>query len=291
MMNRLQQIDTYLAQAVLLEVMTHPKPGLVTRISNGAHNDMSIFTFAMSSPIISAGFTEFVEIAAQHQGSIDELFTKVRLRGIHYETKMLCATHGINTQRGILFVGGVLATACGYLSQQQQVYSEEIFSTIKILTKNLVEHELEKLPTKKILTIGEQLYNKYKITGIRGEVMSGLPSVRFHGLPALKLALNNNINLNDSLVHTLLTLISVTEDSNIVWRSNYETLLEIQNLAKNCLQIGSVFNTNGKKEIQNLEKNFLVQRISPGGSADLLSITLALYLLETGNFSSSKIFI
>lgn len=290
-MNKLQQIDTYLAQAILLEVMTHPKPGLVTRFSNGAHDDMSILTFAMSSPIISTGFTEFVNLAVQHQGTTAELFTKVRLRGIHYEKKLLYATQGINTQRGILFVGGILATACGYLSQQQDFYSEEIFTIIKTLTKNLVEKELEELPKKNTLTIGEQLYHKYKITGIRGEVMSGLPSVRLHGLPALKFALNNNINLNDSLVHTLLTLISVTEDSNVVWRSSYTTLLEVQNMAKNCLRLGSIFSIQGKKEIQNLEKIFLAQRISPGGSADLLSITLALYLLEVGNFSSSKIFL
>lgn len=290
-MNRLQQVDTYLAQAILLEVMTHPKPGLVTRYSNGAHHDMSIFTFAMSSPIISTGFREFVDIATQHQGTIAELFSKVRLRGIHYEKKLLCATQGINTQRGILFVGGILATACGYLSQSQSFYSEEIFNIIKILTKGLVENELENLSTKNQLTIGEQLYNRYKITGIRGEVMSGLPSVRLHGLPALKFAFNNNINLNDSLVHTLLTLISVTEDSNVVWRSNYQTLLEVQNMAKKCLEQGSIFHTKGKKEIEKMERSLLARRISPGGSADLLSITLALYLLEKGNFSSSKIFL
>lgn len=39
----LQKVGQYLTQAILLEVSTHPKPGLVTRLSNGAHKDMSIF--------------------------------------------------------------------------------------------------------------------------------------------------------------------------------------------------------------------------------------------------------
>ena len=45
-----QKIASFAAKALLFEVCTTPKPGLVDRINSGSHKDMDIFTF-MSSEI------------------------------------------------------------------------------------------------------------------------------------------------------------------------------------------------------------------------------------------------
>ena len=60
------KVSQYLTQAILLEVSTHPKPGLVTRLSNGSHNDMSLFTFMMSSAVLGKAFGDLQDIGMIH---------------------------------------------------------------------------------------------------------------------------------------------------------------------------------------------------------------------------------
>ena len=110
----LHNVSKYLSQAILLEVCTHPKPGLVTRMTNGAHNDMSIMTFAMSSAVLSRAFYELQDIGMAHIGDVKELFRKVRAYGINAEKELLVDTKGVNTQRGNLLHGGILSAASGY---------------------------------------------------------------------------------------------------------------------------------------------------------------------------------
>ena len=96
----LQKVSQYLTQAILLEVSTHPKPGLVTRLSNGAHKDMSIFTFMMSSAVLSKAFNDLQDIGQAHRGTLAELFCKLRSYGVGAEAELLRVTKGVNTQRG-----------------------------------------------------------------------------------------------------------------------------------------------------------------------------------------------
>ena len=77
---------------------------------------------------------------------------------------------------------------------------------------------------------------------------------------------------------------SVVEDSNVVWRAGYESLLWLQKRARIILDQGSVYTDAGYAAIQELDRDCVERRISPGGSADLLSLTLALYLLENTEF-------
>lgn len=281
----LQRVSQYLTQAILLEVTTHPKPGLVTRVSNGSHTDMSIFTFMMSSAVLSKAFNELQEIGQAHQGTLPELLTKVRSYGVGAERELLRATKGVNTQRGILFAGGLLSAAAG-CAMNRGLGKESLLSLVKEMTAGLVRRELRELQQAEA-TAGEKLYKKYGITGIRGEVEKGFPSVVQQGLPALKEALSRGVGLNDALVHTLLALMTVVEDSNVIWRTDYATLLEVQQLAQELLAKGSVFTEAGWAAIRQTEAYFVSRRISPGGSADLLSVTIALYLLEQREFPNA----
>lgn len=42
-------------------------------------------------------------------------------------------------------------------------------------------------------------------------------------------------------MHALIALMTVVEDSNVIWRTDYDTLLEVQRIANNILSLGSVF--------------------------------------------------
>ena len=160
---------------------------------------------------------------------------------------------------------------------------DELIPLVRQMTTGLVERELHRL-NHEAITAGEKLYRDNGITGIRGEVEQGFPSVVKYGLPALKQALAAGATLNDALVHSLISLMTVVEDSNVIWRTDLATLFEVQGIAANILAVGSVFTREGRKAIAQAEEYFVARRISPGGSADLLSITIALYLLENKEF-------
>ena len=278
----LQKVGQYLTQAILLEVSTHPKPGLVTRLSNGAHKDMSIFTFMMSSAVLSKAFNDLQDIGQAHRGTLAELFCKLRSYGVGAEAELLRVTKGVNTQRGILFAGGIVSAVSGY-AMNMGLSRDALLPMIKEMAAGLVAKELKNLDHA-AMTAGEKLYYKYGITGIRGEVENGFPSVVNYGLPALEDAFDKGATLNDALVHALISLMTVVEDSNVIWRTDYDTLLEVQRIAKNILSLGSVFTEKGRMAIAETERYFLQRRISPGGSADLLSVTITLYLLEHKEF-------
>lgn len=278
----LQKVGQYLTQAILLEVSTHPKPGLVTRLSNGAHKDMSIFTFMMSSAVLSKAFNDLQDIGQAHRGTLTELFCKLRSYGVGAEAELLRVTKGVNTQRGILFAGGIVSAVSGY-AMNMGLSRNALLPMIKEMAAGLVAKELKNLDHA-AMTAGEKLYYKYGITGIRGEVENGFPSVINYGLPALEDAFNKGATINDALVHALIALMTVVEDSNVIWRTDYETLLEVQRIAKDILNLGSVFTEKGRMAIAETERYFLQRRISPGGSADLLSVTITLYLLEHKEF-------
>lgn len=276
-------ISLYITQAILLEVCTHPKPGLVTRISNGSHRDMSIFTFMMSSALLSQVFMEFETMGGEFYGNENELFNVMRSYGLVAERKLLQITKGVNTQRGILFAGGVLCTAFGYACKED-LNIEKIIVTVKKMAAGLVQRELQTMNYRD-MTAGKELYKAYGITGIRGEVEKGFPSVLNVGLPALEEAFSKGCSLNDAFLHTLINLMTVVEDSNIIWRSNIQTLKEVQARSREILNKGSVLSNMGKLAISEAEKTFVNKGISPGGSADLLSITIALYLLKYKEFN------
>jgi triphosphoribosyl-dephospho-CoA synthase len=153
------------------------------------------------------------------------------------------------------------------------------------MAQGLVAKELSSpVPDKRGMTAGEILYHRHGSTGIRGEVEKGFPSVAQIGLPALQHALSHAETLNESLVHTLLALMTGVEDSTIIWRKGMAQLLEVQTKAREVLEKGSIFTIAGREAIRYLDQELALKGISPGGSADLLAVTIGLYLLENDQF-------
>lgn len=281
------RIGEALLQGILLEVSSYPKPGLVSSISAGAHRDMNILTFMASSAAIAPAFVQCAQAGRNHSGSLPELLPVLRNIGIRYEKRLLQATRGVNTQRGILFAGGMLCGVAGYLSRRSRdLRTSEMFPLVAEMTRGLVAKELKNLPAggKDKYTAGEMLYLRYQTEGIRGEVEKGFPSVRKKGLPALEAALRKGLTLNSCLVHTLVSLMTCVEDTTILWRKDKETLLAVQEQARKALEKGSVFTKEGLAEIVKMDKSYIRDNISPGGSADLVAITVGSYLLEHQEF-------
>ena len=77
----------------------------------------------------------------KHNGNYQELFGKVRRYGVSAEQELLRVTKGVNTQRGILFAGGLLAAAAG-AAMNKGLDSKALCSIVAEMTQGLTENEL-----------------------------------------------------------------------------------------------------------------------------------------------------
>ena len=112
----LQTIARDACRALLYEVCTTPKPGLVDRVNTGSHRDMDIFTFMDSAAALQPYFRRCGEIGmATRDASPEETFRQIRQAGVAAERDMLEVTHGVNTHKGAVFSVGIACAALGRL--------------------------------------------------------------------------------------------------------------------------------------------------------------------------------
>lgn len=278
-------VGEVLLQAILLEVCSFPKPGLVTPVSTGSHSDMNLQTFLLSSSAIAPCFTLCAAAGFTHRKPLSRLLKKIRPIGIDYENRLLEVTRGINTQRGILFSGSVLACAAGYLSGlNQPINSISLAHCIRQLCQGLCESDFVVLKTRPAQTAGEILFTKYGVTGIRGEAEQGFPTIAQIGYPALIAAFNKRLPLRHALVDCLLMLMTQCEDTNVLWRTGPQQLAELKLRASEIVHRGGISAPGGEARIHQLNEWCCQHRISPGGSADLLALSIAMYLLCHSHF-------
>jgi triphosphoribosyl-dephospho-CoA synthase len=82
---------------------------------------------------------------------------------------------------------------------------------------------------------------------------------------------------NDGAVKTLLGIMQYCEDSNIIYRHSLEVLEEVKFKVRKLLELDSI---KYKEALEELNEEFVIRNISPGGSADLLSVTIFLVQVE-----------
>lgn len=265
-------------KAILYEVSTTPKPGLVDRINSGAHDDMDFFTFMASSSAISQGFYEIAEVAYEYNGSPNNLLKLLRPIGMAMEKKMFHATDKINTHKGIIFSLGILTASAVQVSKMSTLTIDNTIDYVKEMTEGL-SSELT-FESNQMTTHGERSFKTYGLKGIRGEVEMGFPTVMKFGLDALKNSYYTLEYKNDLFIQVLFSLMTVCEDSNIIARHDPETLYEVQALAKNFIESGGMAQEHAKDILNTLDQEFIKRNISPGGAADLLAVTIFLGLIE-----------
>ena len=283
----IQNIGCLVLEAMLLEANCAPAPGLVDRFNSGAHNDMDIYTFIKSSVALSSYMHNFVYMGYMHKGALDTLLAFIRPLGIEAEAAMFKATKGVNTQKGLIFLMGILCAAAGYVYRKYNIIkSTLVFDAVKIMCQGLVAKELGNLPHDRKLTSGERLYHQYGIRGIRGELEDGLPIIQDIALPAYKKAISLGATDDALLIYTLLSIMTATEDTTIINRHDQDTLIMVQKSAKKLLSNDDILQLDGFDAVKDLDRQFIEQWISPGGSADLLAATHFLYVLENKYNSS-----
>lgn len=272
-------------RAILYEVSTTPKPGLVDRHNSGAHKDMDFFTFMASSSALYKGLHDCTMEGISFEGENSaELLDKIRRPGLECEKAMFEATGGINTHKGIIFSLGILCAAVGRLyrqSNRENFIIEDITDEVKRMAKGITEKDFKDIENKTVLTHGERLYKEYGFKGIRGEVESGFSSVTKSAVSLLRRwKEHKELSMNDIFLEVLLQLMAESEDTNVITRGGIENLHYVRRLSKEFLAEGGLKQPDAKKKLENMNDEFIKRNISPGGSADLLAVTIFFGMLE-----------
>jgi len=268
--------------ALLEEVATTPKPGLVDSISSGAHNDMDYSTFLSSIEAIGPYFSLFAEAGAKLETIGHASIEMLRPIGVQCEKAMYKATNGVNTHKGAIFSLGILASAAGYCKERMGSVSVERVCEVSADIGKTTLKDFEKKNDGNAITNGQRIYNEHGITGVRGEAASGFASARKYALPLMhELFTKKAYQKNDIYVQVLLNLMCNVVDTNVIARKGLDAMQYVQKSAAEVLSLGGVFTREGKKRLLELDTECIRLNISPGGCADLLSVAIFLYNLES----------
>lgn len=257
------------------ELALSPKPGLVTPLGNGSHRDMNFATFLRS---LFSLRNYFPAITACGRGQ--PAFAALQQLGIAAETAMLAATGGVNTHRGAIFNLGLLCAALGSL------LADDLSLTADTLCARVEERWgpailVSSLPAGLSSSHGQIVARRYGSGGARAEAAAGFPAVRELGLPAYRTALAATDDGERAAVQALFALIAELDDTNLLWRGGPDGLAWGRRLAAGFLAAGGVLADDWQARAAAIEREFVARQLSPGGSADLLGVTLFLAELET----------
>lgn len=238
-------------RALRLELDTTPKPGLVDRRDNGAHKDMD---YALMSKSISALRPYLTRLAVESAKDIDP--AKIKEIGIEAEKAMLKATGGVNTHKGALFCIGLSVAAASCLACSTGAVEAYSF-------KELVSRAASEIPSARG-THGAEAKRSFKAVGALENARAAYPELFADWLPYYLSLEGDPFRCHKTLLHIMTTL----DDTNILHRRGAEGLAHAEAEAARLLED---FSESG---LSSLNKDFIRENISPGGSADMLSLTI-----------------
>lgn len=263
-------------QALLYEVATTPKPGLVDQENSGSHRDMDFFTFQASAAALHPYFAQCVKIGRETVDA-QETFRRLRLPGKLAEGEMRHATGGVNTHKGAIFSMGILCGALGRLEREQWCSPGAVLAECAAMTKGLVSKDYVNLTQETAKTVGQELYLQYGITGVRGQAEAGFPAVLNVGMPKLEAALAAGKSINEAGCAALLAMLADTVDTNMIHRGGYELAKET---AEKLRMLLAKEPFPSKATLEALNEEFVQKNLSPGGTADLLAMVYMLHFLK-----------
>lgn len=260
-------------RAMVEEVSTTPKPGLVDRNNSGSHTDMNFFTFMDSADALAPYFRRMYLSGWDNAfDSPAALFERLRLLGQEAESAMYTATHGVNTHKGLIFSMGLLSGALGARQRQGDADLDAVLS----LCAQMGQRALADFSAPHPDTHGLRLYQAHRLPGIRGEAAAGFPHAR-QGLAVLRKWIRSGLSLNDAGTLTLLELIATVTDTNMIRRGGLDVARARQDEAR--VLLSRVTPETIHQELLSLDQAYISANLSPGGSADLLALSLFLLFI------------
>jgi triphosphoribosyl-dephospho-CoA synthase len=250
------------ANSLKLEIATYPKPGLVSPVDTGAHDDMDAAMMDRSADALAPFFARLAEAGSAGAG-MDVL----RAIGIEAEHAMMAATGGVNTHRGAIFGMGLLCAAAGF----RLAYGAP--GTLGSIVAQRWGAEIVRGPIP-LHSHGTMVARQHAAGGARAEAAAGFPALYVIALPALAAARDLTAAREAHRVHALMTLIAEVEDTNLLYRGGAHGLAFAQSEARAFLAAGSVAAGDWHARAVAMHRAFTDRRLSPGGCADLLAMAL-----------------
>lgn len=250
-------------RALILELDTTPKPGLVDRHDNGAHKDMDYDLMAQS---IRALRPYFVQVATTPFEKPLQYVHNLQAIGIEAEKAMLAATGGVNTHKGALFSIGLAIAAAVHSRFEIQDSKFEIQLGIKETANAvaLATRQTGQSGQEVQATHGSEVVNRYQIKGALANAEEGYPLLFADWLPFYQSVKEEPYALHKTLLRIMATL----DDTNIYHRTDADTALWVKHQAEEALKDFSV------EKLEAMNRDFIIHNISPGGCADMLALTV-----------------
>jgi triphosphoribosyl-dephospho-CoA synthase len=271
-----ERIGRFAIRGLYREAALAPKPGLVSPTSQGSHDDMDFSTFLRSLQALRPYFREIAGCGLQRPG-----FAPLRKLGIEAEANMLAATGGVNTHRGAIFNLGLLCAAAGsLLAEGEMPGAAAACALVKTNWGAEILEGLASLPATSQLSHGLVVARRYGSGGARQEAAAGFPAALELGLPAYRSVLAATGDGELAAVQALFALMAGLEDTNLLWRGGPDGLAHGRRAAAEFLVAGGVFASDWRDHAAAIDADFIARRLSPGGSADLLGVTLFLAELD-----------
>ena len=242
-------------RALQAELDTTPKPGLVDKRDNGAHRDMD---HALMLRSIRALHPYFIRLAQLGCSSPQPPHDDIVRIGIEAERAMFEATGGVNTYKGALFSMGLAVIAAGGAALCHN--TNAMSSSIAALAS--------RFPITKG-THGSEAKTRACLKGALDNARDGYRMLFEAWLPFYETCVESADPY--ALHKTLLRIMCDLDDTNIVYRTSLATMLQVKEESKLLLQSFSVMG------LETMNSKFMRCNISPGGSADMLSLVVFLY--------------
>ena len=261
-----RRIRRLAVRALLAELATFPKPGLVSLVDAGSHDDMDAATFVRSARALRGYFRDVA--AAGRDGAP---FSRLRDLGSAAEAHMVRATGGVNTHRGAIFALGLLASATGRPRRERTTLGDvvriEWGDDLRAHRRATNGH-------------GRAVFARHGIGGAVDEAAAGFPHLFAIVLPAYRAALSAGATANQARVQAFIASLATLPDTNLVHRGGVEGLHFAQRLAAQWLDRGGTRAADWRERALHLHRAFVEKRLSPGGSADLLACCLFVHAIE-----------
>jgi triphosphoribosyl-dephospho-CoA synthase len=253
--------------ALIDEADLSPKPALVDRRGNGAHNDLHLGLMHASALSLWPTFKSMAEAAIEF-GEIGLPLREALGRiGREGEQAMLATTHGVNTHRGAIWALGLL-TAAAALEPR----------TITLNAAKLAQLNDRHAPQS--MSHGAQVAQRYGARGAREEAQLGFPSVMQRGLPQLHQSRRQNAGEQNARLDALLAIMTELADTCVLYRAGPEGIRAMQRGAQAVLDAGGSATLAGRRQLHELDNQLLALNASPGGAADLLAACLFIDRLD-----------
>lgn len=267
------EISHIAEDALVCEVDTTPKPGLVDRLNSGANNDMDYNMFIKSAESISHYFGELFKAGSQLTALNGETeLARIKDLGLEAEKAMLCATGGINTHKGAIYSMGLLSAGAGYALAGGGSLKDAVFAAAEIakgLAKNIADTKSH----------GAAVCEKYGVAGARGEAIGGFKTVLYAFERIKHYADDRSLDLNQTYPLAINDVMCIMNDTNVLHRGGANGL---DFMHKRAREIAELRENMRIDEMILFDKELTERNISPGGCADMLAC--AIFLLRVEQF-------